>query len=219
MSNGFQSSSRFARRSFLAAAGIVVVAAAARLPRGRGERLVLAGGEDRGGRFYLVGLTDANKPVLSVPVPQRLHGGTQHPVQSSRAVFVARRPGTRAFDIDLHERRIVGTIRAATGRHFYGHAEHTADGAALLTTENDYASGRGKIVVRDRVDYSILAEYESGGIGPHDLRLLSDGVTLAIANGGIRTHPANHRQKLNLETMAPSLTYIDIRTGKDHWRL
>lgn len=147
-------------------------------------------------------------------MPERLHGGTQNPADSRRVVFVARRPGTAAFEVQLDERRIVRTIQAAPGRHFYGHAEHTADGAALLTSENAYADGSGKIVVRDTADYSILAEYESGGIGPHDLRLLSDGVTLAVANGGIRTHPAKHRQKLNRATMASSLTYIDIRTGK-----
>lgn len=32
--------------------------------------------------------------------------------------------------------------------------------------------------------------------------------TLAVANGGIRTHPSTDREKLNLDTMRPNLAYI-----------
>src|SRR3546814_12613287 len=43
--------------------------------------------------------------------------------------------------------------------------------------------------------------------------LLSDGRTLAVANGGIQTHPARRREKLNIDTMQPSLAYIDAESG------
>jgi hypothetical protein len=56
-------------------------------------------------------------------------------------------------------------------------------------------------------------EFPAYGIGPHDLRLLSDGRTLVVANGGILTHPDSGRAKLNLATMSPSLTYIDSQSG------
>ena len=44
-------------------------------------------------------------------------------------------------------------------------------------------------------------------------RLLSDGETLVVANGGLATHPDLNRAKRNLPTMAPSLCTIDRRDG------
>ena len=42
---------------------------------------------------------------------------------------------------------------------------------------------------------------------------MNDRDTLVVANGGIRTHPDRPREILNLDTMAPSLAYIDARNG------
>ena len=43
---------------------------------------------------------------------------------------------------------------------------------------------------------------------------MSDGKTLAIANGGIRTHPDQGRAKLNLDSMSPSLVFADVENGQ-----
>ena len=43
---------------------------------------------------------------------------------------------------------------------------------------------------------------------------MSDGRTIAIANGGIATHPDFDRVKLNLATMEPSLVRLDAGTGR-----
>ena len=43
--------------------------------------------------------------------------------------------------------------------------------------------------------------------------LLGDGRTIAIANGGIETHPDFGRAKLNLPTMKPSFVLVDRVTG------
>ncbi len=45
------------------------------------------------------------------------------------------------------------------------------------------------------------------------LLLLDDGRTIAIANGGIETHPDFGRAKLNLPTMKPSFVLADRLTG------
>jgi hypothetical protein len=37
--------------------------------------------------------------------------------------------------------------------------------------------------------YKQIGEFEAHGMEPHDIALLSDGRTMVIANGGIRTHP------------------------------
>ena len=63
-------------------------------------------------------------------------------------------------------------------------------------------------------DYRRIGEMESGGIGPHELALLSDGKTLVVANGGIETHPEFGRRKLNLDSMKPNLSYVDISTKR-----
>ena len=45
------------------------------------------------------------------------------------------------------------------------------------------------------------------------MALLADGKTLVVANAGISTHLESGRAKLNLATMAPSLTYLDADSG------
>ena len=71
------------------------------------------------------------------------------------------------------------------------------------------------IGIRDAEDgYRQIGEFASQGIGPHELVLMPDGGTLAVANGGIRTHPDNDRAMLNLDTMQPSLAYLDLASGR-----
>ena len=51
---------------------------------------------------------------------------------------------------------------------------------------------------------------DSGGVGPHEFKLLDDN-TLVVANGGIRTQG---REKINIDTMRPNLAYIELPTGR-----
>ena len=88
---------------------------------------------------------------------------------------------------------------APEGRHFYGHGAFTADGGALFTTENDIADGRRaarRLGRRGRLPPDRRGA--SGGIGPHEVRLMPDGARLAVANGGIETDPTSGRAELNL---------------------
>jgi hypothetical protein len=61
--------------------------------------------------------------------------------------------------------------------------------------------------------YTRIGEYQTYGVGPHEVILLPDGKTFAIANGGIETHPDYGRAELNLESMDPSLSFVDVRDG------
>jgi hypothetical protein len=54
-----------------------------------------------------------------------------------------------------------------------------------------------------------LGEWASGGIGPHECLTLPGDEVLVVTNRGIRTDPACDREKLNLDTMRPSLAYLD----------
>ena len=165
-------------------------------------------------RYYISGIDSEGGLMFDLPLPERAHGIAVHP-SGALAMVIARRPGRFLQPVDLLRRRLLKPIGCGDQRHLYGHGVYSPDGALLYTTENDFDAGRGVIAVRDANDgYRQVAEFDSGGIGPHELRLLSGGDILVVANGGIRTHPDFDRTPLNLEGMRPSLTYIDRRRGQ-----
>jgi len=147
----------------------------------------------------------------------------------STAVVFARRPGRFALRLDLTGRMPPLAFSPPDDRHFYGHGFFSPDGTILFSTENDYEAERGVIGLYDVAGgFERIGEFDSGGVGPHEAILMADGRTICVANGGIATHPDYPRQKLNLATMAPCLSYLDIATGnlverihldKDHQRL
>lgn len=169
--------------------------------------------DDSAGQHHLAVLGGQGQLLMRAPVAERAHSVSIAPDQS-QAIFFARRPGRLAWLIDLEKREMVRTLHAASGRHFYGHGSFSPDGKHLYTSENDYAGARGVIVVRDLVSGRMVDEFDSGGVGPHDLRLSADGNTLIVANGGLHTHPDHGRAPLNLDTMQPNLTYLDRRNGR-----
>jgi len=156
----------------------------------------------------MFGLDAQGQIVFSLPLPGRGHAGIAHPDTAEVVVF-ARRPGNFANVIDCRTGRKVTDLQCPRGRHFYGHGVFSADGRVLFTPENDYEVGTGVIGVWDRSDgYTRIAEFSSGGIGPHEITRLPGTDILVIANGGIETHPDSGRAKLNLATMQPNLSYL-----------
>ncbi len=175
------------------------------------ERFAAARKDDYGN--YSAALFDLEQgDIREVVLPARGHDVAVRPGGSEWVAF-ARRPGRFGVAVPLDAREPVW-FSTKEGRHFYGHGAFSADGRLLYTTENDYEAGRGVIGVRDAgAGYRQIGELLSHGIGPHDVGLLSDGHTMVVANGGIRTHPDRKREELNLADMEPSLSYVDIRTG------
>ncbi len=164
-------------------------------------------------RFAAVAFGPQGEIAHKVLLPARGHDIARRPGASECVVF-ARRPGTFAIAFDPQGKLPPQTFVSAPGRHFFGHGVFSADGRLLYSTENDIEAQRGMITVRDATGgYRQIGELPSGGIGPHDLALLTDGVTLVVANGGIDTNPDSGRAPLNLDTMQPSLAYIDVRSG------
>ncbi|MFA3916179.1 DUF1513 domain-containing protein [Ruegeria hyattellae] len=162
------------------------------------------------GSFRLAGLRASGALVFDLPLPGRGHAAAAHPVRPEAVAF-ARRPGRFALVIDCRTGQRIATLEALEGRHFYGHGTFSRDGRTLFTTENDYGAGRGVIGLWDAGrSYARIGEMPSGGIGPHDMVLMPDGETLAVANGGIETHPETGRTKLNLPFMEPNLTYMAL---------
>jgi hypothetical protein len=70
------------------------------------------------------------------------------------------------------------------------------------------------IGVYDAADgFRRVGEFPTHGVDPHEVLLLGDGRTLAVANGGVETHPDYGRAELNIATMKPSLVFLDRQTG------
>lgn len=204
------------RRQFMKAAGSVY--AAGLLPqsmaRAAGADAVFAAAyRGRDGVYGVAVLDEAGGVVSQTPLPDRGHDVVLDPA-GGRAVAFARQPGTFAVVFDLAGRGEPVVIASAQGRHFFGHGVFSPDGRLLYATENDFERAAGMVGVYDATrGFRRVGEFPTHGTGPHELLLLDDGRTLAVANGGIETHPDFGRAKLNLATMKPSLVFLDREHG------
>lgn len=201
------------RRSLLAGAGAALCAGLAPRPAAAlstSEGVILAPARRADGSFAVLVFSERYELVREVALPARGHDLAVHP-PSGRAVAFARRPGTFAVAFDLHARSEPQVFLARADRHFFGHGAYSLDGKLLFATENDFAAGEGMIGVYDATDsYRRLGEFPTRGVGTHEAILMPGGKMLAIANGGIETHPDYGRDMLNLPTMDPSLAFVDL---------
>ena len=164
---------------------------------------------------YVAVVLDEQANIVSmVSLPARAHGAASH-AASHRACVFARRPGLYISAFDIRNPDDHRCIQPVHGRNFYGHGAFSGSGNTLFVTENDFDHARGVLGVYDASGgYRRVAEMGTDGIGPHDVVRVPGSELLVVANGGIKTHPDSGRDKLNIETMSPSLTIIDTRLGK-----
>ncbi|KMW59776.1 putative exported protein [Candidatus Rhodobacter oscarellae] len=175
-----------------------------------GSPAFLSAGKKPDGAYVLCGLTTEGQITFQLPLPTRGHAAAAHP-RLAEAVAFARRPGTYAIVLDCITGREKARLSAPPGRHFYGHGTYSADGDVLFTTENDFDAARGVVGIWDaRRDFARMGEFPSGGVGPHDIKLMPDGASLVVANGGIETHPETGRVKLNIPSMRSTLSYLSL---------
>ncbi len=204
------------RRRFLRAAGAGF--ALSLLPSGaealaKSDAVFATAYQRRDGGYGVAVLSERSELIHAIALPDRGHDVTFDPASGRAAVF-ARQPGTFMIVFDHTGRSSPMTIAAVEGRHFYGHGVFSPDGALLYATENDFDNAAGVVGVYDaRNGFDRIGEFATHGIGPHEMVLLGDGRTLAIANGGIETHPDFGRSKLNIATMKPSFVLVDRLTG------
>lgn len=166
------------------------------------------------GSYGIAIIDDAGQELARVALPGRGHGIAVSP-DGRRFMAFARRPGTFALLIDPFERTEPQVLTSIEGRHFYGHGCFSPDGRLVYAVENDYEAVRGVLGVYDVSGREIrrIGEIETGGIGPHDVLLAEGGKVLVVANGGIETHPSRPREKLNIDTMQPSVAFLDRDSG------
>lgn len=187
------------------------LAAAAILPA-RGWAAVgapewVAAAKSPDGSHALHGILPSGQIAFSVPLPGRGHAAAAHP-HRAEAVAFARRPGTFGVVLDCRSGAVIRRLTPPEGRQFNGHGAFSADGGWLYTSEVVAEGSAGRIGLWDvTAGYRRAGEWDSQGIGPHELRLAADG-TIIVANGGIQTDP-DDRTPLNIDRMQPNLTVLD----------
>lgn len=190
------------RRAFLA------TLAAAMAPRltwaDIGAPAFLAAGK-QGEAFFLHGLTATGTSLFQIALPGRGHAAAAHPTRAEAVAF-ARRPGTFALVIDCATGETRHRLTPPEGMQFNGHGAYSLDGTLLMTSEVVAETSEGRIGLWDTARYTRLTDWPSQGIGPHEIKRLTDG-RLAVANGGIKTDPVD-RTKLNIPDMRPNLTLL-----------
>jgi uncharacterized protein len=169
----------------------------------------------RGDGDYTVLLLRADGSVLrEVALSGRGHDIAIHQPSGRVAVF-ARRPGAFGIAFDLKKTQAPHVFMPGEGRHYFGHGSFSQDGRLLYASENDIATGQGVIGVYDVArDFKKIGEHPTYGVGPHEIMLLADGKTIAAGNGGLDTTPDAGRENLNVDTMEPSLAFIEAESGK-----
>jgi hypothetical protein len=204
------------RRSFLAATAIGFALPFAGYHRTHEKNLSLFIGSQKQAddSYSVVAVDECGKVRFQETLPDRGHDTAISPDRKTVVLF-ARRPGRFAVVMDLRQREQTFAFQAPANRHFYGHGFFTPDGRLLFTSENDFENERGVIGIYSVGNgYIRIGEFETMGIGPHQILLMRDQQTIAVANGGIATHPDFPRQKLNLAGMSPSISYLDLASGK-----
>ncbi|WP_159997908.1 DUF1513 domain-containing protein [Roseomonas sp. 18066] len=183
--------------------------------RAEAEGLVLGAWRDPGGADHAGGfLPQDGRTPLDLNLAARAHGFAVHPGRPQVVVF-GRRPGWEALVADLSRGALTHSFAPPEGRHFNGHGLFAPDGRLLYATETRFDDGAGLIGVYDAADgFNRVAEFETGGRDPHDMRLAPDGSALVVANGGILTHPDAPRANLDPAGMDPSLVHLDPGTGR-----
>ncbi|MGO1625886.1 MAG: DUF1513 domain-containing protein [Halomonadaceae bacterium] len=204
------------RRSLLmAGAGALVMPSLAwALPGRENADWLFSAVDDAEGNHCIAGITPGGEHHFTLTIPERCHGGCLSPA-APRAVVFARRPGQHFYVVDADKRQITHRVAAGEGYHFYGHGVFEPTGRYLYVTANRLDDAMGLVRVYDADNgYEHVNDMELGGIGPHEIRLMPDGKTLAVGLGGIKTHPDYGRVKLNLDDMDPALLLVNRHSGE-----
>ncbi len=147
----------------------------------------------------------------AVPLPTRPHGLLAEPDGSLLVTGV--RPGAWMLRCDPRgqvSQRLALADESKNVR-LCGHADGMAGGTLIYTTETDYASGRGRIGVRDAKSLRKMDEWDSHGVEPHQLLIDAQG-HLMVANGGVPRTLED--KKFDLHRMDSSLVQLDGQSGK-----
>jgi len=204
---------RFLKASLAAGSFAALTACSTRWPSNNAPPLTLVSAvDDEAGQHYIGAVDAAGQARLQIPVPERCHGGCAQP-HGDHVVVFARRPGRLMHVLNTRRGELERTIEAGDGYHYYGHGVYSQDARYLYVTMNHYHTSAGLVRVYDAFDgYSAVADYDLAGIGPHELRLHPDGVTLVTDRAAI----ADQRFDLVIAAVKPQLIDDILADYTDH---
>lgn len=159
--------------------------------------------------------------VIRVVLPIAIHQAA--PAPDRRRAFVSSLEGESFLLIELAGLGLE-TLLAPHAPGFVGggHAVWSPEGAAVYVTERraprpfsgDPKAHEGRVVVRDGGDGRVLAVWPSGGIAPHDIALLPDGRTLAVAHYGSPDSGRGPHGPVAPGVVEPSIAFLDRHDGR-----
>ena len=197
--------------SSLGAAGLLPLLGSAAFGTAQTRLYVNAYGNK--GAFGLAGFDADGQIRYRLPLPGRGHSFARRD-DGRLVVAFSRRPGDYALVFDPVAGKALHLIPAADDRNFCGHGAFTTDGKLMFATEAVGSTGDGVLGIYDAADgWKRVGEVSTHGLDPHEVRLMPDGQTLVVANGGILMRADMPRLKLNIPDMDPSLVYLDARDG------
>jgi hypothetical protein len=138
--------------------------------------------------------------TTQIDVPFFGHTTTQNPARPYQVATFEKWKRHGAL-VDLKEKTILALTEAADGNTFFGHAAYLADGAALVTSEDNYERTAGQLVLRDPSNLKVIQKMSSYGLMPHDCRAMDKGRTIMAANQGKGDH-------------WPNISWIEAASGK-----
>jgi uncharacterized protein len=169
--------------------------------------VLLGGGatqsKSTGEMTFHLGMLDLDAPEeapRSMALEFLAHGITPCPHAPQKLVMFEKQ-GPGCCVLDTVTGQVERTIEAGSGRKFYGHGVFAADGKVLYCTEtavNDRFEGY--VAIRDAQDFSLLGDFPSFGLAPHDCMLFDDGRVLVVSNGGSSVGGSS----------PPCVAYVDI---------
>ncbi len=163
---------------------------------------------------FHVGTTQGN----AVSLPARPHEVLRDGGGAGIAYAVSRRPGEWLWKVDIETGVVVRSMALDDSRRFEGHGLLWGIGAtphrALLTTQSDTDAGRGIVGVHDDADLQVVGEWQTGGLGPHQICYWPAAGKLIVANGGLLALPETGRADRSQGPLRSSLAAIEPANGQ-----
>jgi hypothetical protein len=163
--------------------------------------------------------TQDNYQIVSdFSVPDEVHLATSYP-NNKYILVCSRKPNASLLKYDLKGNKLA-ELTPLANQHFEGHAIFSLDEKFIYTTASDFDAGKGKLLKLNSHDLSLVEQFDTQGIGPHELVWQSEK-HIAIANTGVLTHPDSGREILNKDSIQSNIVLFNSQSHKvDHsWQV
>lgn len=202
------------RRRFLLGMGSAVLSTTLLSSCGRNQtQWLISTATHDNGEHFAVAISPEGTLIAQVPLPAKGLDVLALPNKPGHALIFTQQSNGRALEVNFIDERIEKSISSDSDTHLCGYGALSNNGQLLFTTENHSTSQNGLIVVRETQNYTVLHRFESGGIGPREIKVLPNTQKIAVANSGISSHFAGTEKTLPPNLIKSNLTYLNAETG------